>query len=409
MTTTPSATREDSPSASFSFEAQTVDGQSVSGTIDAPDADQATRRLQSLRLRVLQVASASPRRRAALGRTDFFAFNQQLAQLTQAGIPIERGLRLVAQDMRTSRLRNTVNEVAAELERGTPLAEAFDHHRAKFPPLYSRLIDAGVRSGNLPGVLLNLGRHLELVTRLRGALWRAVSYPFAVAIGLLIVLMFLSVSVIPQFEKIFREFGMELPGITRWLLTFPQWMPYVAGALLAVIMLPVLFWPLLRMSGKDQFVLEHALFPLPMIGGVLKRSTIARWCDALALGVDAGLDLPASLDLAGDAVASPKLQRDGRMVSSALQKGEPLDRAGEHTTLLPATVLAGIELASQNHDLAATLETMGRMYRQQAEVRISSIPTLLMPLLLMIVALFIGMVVLALFAPLVSLLQAITG
>lgn len=409
MTTTPSTTHENSPDASFSFEAQTVDGQSVSGTIDAPDADQATRRLQGLRLRVLQIASASPRRRAALGRTDFFAFNQQLAQLTQAGMPIERGLRLVAQDMRTRRLRNTVNEVAAELERGTPLAEAFDHHRSKFPPLYSRLIDAGVKSGNLPGVLLNLGRHLELVQRLRGALWRAVSYPLAVVIGLLIVLLFLSVSVIPQFETIFRDFGLQLPWVTQWLLSFPKWMPYVAVALLAIIVLPVLLWPVLRMSGKDQFVSEYVLFHLPLVGGVLKRSTIARWCDASALGVGAGLDLPASLDLAGDAVASPKLQRDGRTISSALQKGEPLDRAGQHTVLLPATVLAGIELASQNHDLAASLETMGRMYHQQAEVRIHSIPAVLMPALLMIVALFIGTVILALFAPLISLLQAITG
>ena len=99
----------------------------------------------------------------------FAAFNQQLAQLTGAGLPVEQGLRMIAAEMRKSSMRRTLDLVAAELESGKTLPEAVAAYRDKFPPLYAQLIDAGIRAGNLSGILLNLGRHLTLVRRLQSA------------------------------------------------------------------------------------------------------------------------------------------------------------------------------------------------------------------------------------------------
>src|SRR5688572_10064484 len=199
---------------SFAYQAQTPEGQTVAGTIDATNVEQAQRLLQNLRLRVLQIepAQRGPRP-TALNGEDFLSFNQQLTHLTTAGLPIEHGLRLIAQDMRTGRLRATVQEVASELERGTPLEQAFEKHRDKFPPLYARLIAAGVATSNLPGMLLNLGRHMEMIYRLRAMLWRVLSYPLMVLIALGMILLFLSTAIIPQFEKIFRDFGVKLPAM----------------------------------------------------------------------------------------------------------------------------------------------------------------------------------------------------
>jgi type II secretory pathway component PulF len=310
--------------------------------------------------------------------------------------------------MRSGRLAATVESVAAELERGTPLGEAFDKHRDKFPPLYGRLIESGVRTSNLPGVLLNLGRHLELVTRLRGMLWRSVAYPLMVLIGLMLVLLFLSIAILPQFEQTFREFGVRLPVITQLMLHSRYWLPPLLIVLIAAIVLPVLFWPLLRAIGWSQPILEHVVLHLPLVGTVLRRNLIARWCDALRIGVQAGVDLPAAIDLAGDAVGSSKLRKDGEKLIGALQSGLPLE-AGRPTTLIPATVIAAVELAQAHHDLPATLAALAQMYQQQAETRMHMIPAILTPLLLILTALVIGFVVLALFAPFLSLLQAITG
>src|SRR5688500_2972005 len=191
----------DSPN-TFAYQAQTPDGLRMSGTVEAPDVADAQRRLVELGLRVSEIAPTqrAPRARA-LRSSDFMAFNQQLAHLAKAGLPLEHGLRLIAADLHGGgRLARTVEMVAAELERGTPLGEAFEKHRGHFPSLYGRLVAAGVQAGNLPGVLFNLGRHLELTQRLREALWRGMAYPLAVIAGLALVLMLIGNHVLPKFE-----------------------------------------------------------------------------------------------------------------------------------------------------------------------------------------------------------------
>src|SRR2546421_2594889 len=251
-------------SIAFAYQAQTLHGQAVAGTIDAANIDQAQRLLAGLRLRVLHIEPVKrPERAKALSGDDFIAFNLQLAHLTAAGLPVEHGLRLIAQDMRRGRLKATINQLAGEMERGTSLDQAFEKFKDRFPPLYSRLVAAGIRSGDLPGVLLNLGRHMDLVTRLRATLWRAASYPLMVLGGLAAVVLFLGLVVIPQFRGIFADFGVRLPLITRALLAVPALMPLLIALLaLIVIGLPLL-WQILKRSGRGPAVVDAIVLPLP--------------------------------------------------------------------------------------------------------------------------------------------------
>ena len=395
---------------SFAYQAQTAEGQAVAGTIDASSIEQAQRLLQTLRLRVLEIApTRRPPRARPLGGEDFLSFNQQLTHLTAAGLPVEHGLRLIAQDMRTGHLRTTVEQVAAELERGTPLGEAFEKHREKFPPLYARLVSAGVATHNLPGMLLSLGRHMEMVYRLRATLWRVTAYPLMVLVALGLILFFLSWSIIPQFEMIFRDFGTKLPVLTQLMLDAARVMPAVLIAIGIVILVLPILWQLARVAGVDRAVLDTVILPLPLVGPVLKRNMIARWCDAVRLGTEAGLDLPRSIELAGEAVASPKLRRDGEEMIGAMQSGRTPDVVVGSTRLLPATVPAAITLAGNTGDLPRTLGTLSDMYQQQAENRLNLLPGLLTPLLILLVAVMIGIVVLGLFLPFISLIQTLTG
>jgi type II secretory pathway component PulF len=436
------------PSNRFSFQAQSDDGQRLSGTIDAADADAATERLQALRLRILDVAPVEPateagsdasadaaisassnggggagKRAKPVHGDDFAAFNQQFAQLTRAGLPVEHGLRLIAGDMRRGRLARTIEQVAEELERGTPLGEAFDKHRGRFPTLYGRLVDAGVRSGDLPGVLLGLGRHLELVARLRAALWRSVSYPLMVFVGLCIVLVFLGLYVLPQFQQIYatlydarnqvplyfnparRPIPTGLPLVTQWLMVLTSLAPWLLGLLVALAVGVPLAWAVLRARGRDRAALDRLVLPLPLVGPVLRLNLIARWCDALRLGVAAGLDLPAALDMAGDVTGSPSLKHDGRELAALLESGKPLTTSGRDNRLIPATVPAAIELASGHHDLPKTLETLSDMYERQAESRLASLPAILTPLLVIVVASITGFVIAGLLVPMVRAME----
>jgi type II secretory pathway component PulF len=140
----------------------------------------------------------------------------------------------------------------------------------------------------------------------------------------------------------------------------------------------------------------------------MRRNLIARWCDAMSVAVGSGLDLPAAIDLAGEAVGSPKLRGDGRKLIALVEAGRPLEEAGD-LAILPPTAAAILAMASSGRDLPRALETLGQMYQQQAELRLSTIPAVLTPLLLLGIGIVIGIVIMAMFAPMFSLIQSVSG
>ncbi len=278
--------------------------------------------------------------------------------------------------------------------------------------MYATLVDAGVRSGDLPGILLNLGRHMELVNRLRATLWRALAYPIMVLVSLAIVISFLGLFVFPQFKLIFRDFHTDLPQITQLLLGFSDFLEQAWPILLTILVILIvgvpILWRLLRHGNLNQRILEAVVFPIPLIGSTLRRNVLARWCDALNVAVEAGLDLPTAIKLASDAVGSPQLQRDGQNLIDALQAGRPIDQRIS-TKLLPMTVVATLALASTNDDLPSALKTLGEMFQQQADMKMALLPAILTPWLIVIVGFAIGTVVIGLFAPMISLISAVSG
>lgn len=395
----------------FVYQAQTRTGQAIRGTLEAASNEQARMRLLELGAIVLSLdESPGPPLKSSrpLGSDDFMLFNQQLAHLTAAGLPVEQGLRLIAADVRSGRLARAATEVAEDLERGVPLEQAFGQRESRFPPLYSKVVQAGVRAGNLPGLLFNLGRHLELVARLRQLLWRTLAYPVAVLIALALVVTLIAVKVLPQFREIFKDFKTTLPALTEFVLWFGDYIGPIAlsaGVVLLAVVGVVVLLRALRLSGQ---VRDWLLLPLPLVGAIIRRSLLARWCDALRLGIEAGVDLPQAIALAGEAVGSPRLMREGQDFAQMLSRGEPPGNWAVGR-LIPPTVPAAIELGSSAGDLPATLATLTQMYEQQADYRLRLLPTIITPLFVFGLGLVIGTIVIAMFLPLVKLIQSVSG
>jgi type IV pilus assembly protein PilC len=312
------------------------------------------------------------------------------------------------------------------LERGTPLPQAFEKFRRQFPPLYARLIDAGIRSNNLSGMLLNLGRHVEMVQRLRASLWRASAYPLMVMLALIGILLVLTSFVLPQIASMYENLGRQrvlfqtrprwgqpppdttLPWITTALIESGRVLPAVLIVLAVVLLAVPLLIALSRHTRFGRGLADALLLPMPLIGPVMKRNLVARWVDALRIGIVAGMDLPGAIAVANDAVASPRLRRDGEALLDALESGSAITQPPQPLWLLPPAVAAAIERASQTGDLPGTLEVLAQMYQQQAEMRLRLVPLVVTPVLLLIVAASIGFVMAALLLPIFRLIQAIS-
>lgn len=411
-------------SSTYQYSGVTPQGLRLSGTIEAPDEESARHQLHAMQLQLSEVApTGAARPSAAVSGEDFIAFNQQLAHLTHAGLPVEQGLRLIADDLRSGKLKSTVNQVAAELERGTPLPDAFAKFRNQFPPLYSQLMDAGVRSNNLTAMLLNIGRHADMVQRLRAAVWKSLAYPTAMLVGFAVVATFIGWMVLPQIEEMVRAMGrmgfdyswrrrstgmVQMPMITQIFMIFAQVLPYLCGGVALVLAICFIVWPMIRNTSLGIAIIDRIVLRLPLFGAPMRWNLLARWCDAARVAVDAGTDLPAALNLAADAVASPRLQRDTREIIEAIAAGHSTQQLGK-LDLLPATVPATLDHATRRGELATALSTLTTLYQQQAEVRLNSVGTILTPLVTIPIALLIGGAILAVMLPIISLIQAISG
>lgn len=395
------------PPTRYQYQAQTYTGKTVTGSLDAPDHAEAQATLQTLGLRTLNIEpDVAPKLRRISG-DDFIAFNQQLAHLTAAGMPIERGLRLIAGDMRSGRLRKTVQTIADDMEGGKSLSEAFDAHKQQFPRLYGSLVEAGVQSGRLPGMLLNLGRHLELVRQLKRELWRSLSYPAIIFMTLVVIIFGISVFILPKFELIFEDFDMDLPGITKGILALSQVLPEVLGTVMVFLGAAAVLWWLSSRVPVLRVIVEQINLIIPIVGDVIQRNLLARWCDALRLGVEAGVDLPRAVMMSTEAIDSPALRKDGEKIAKNLAEGKSISDTPGLKTVLP-TVTTSIDLAAAQSNLGPMLASLSEMYRHEAEVRLSTLHAVVTPVSLVVIGMTLGMVVLALLLPLVKLMTWLT-
>jgi type IV pilus assembly protein PilC len=393
----------------FQYIAINPAGESIIGTINGTGLPQARAQLESLSLQIQSISAVdSSAKIKPLSSSDFASFNQYLAQLTSSGMPLEQGLRLIATDLKSGRLADATRQLADDLDRGQSLSEAFGKHRSQFPPLYGNLVDAGIKANNLPAMLFNLGRHLELVNRLRGALWKAFAYPAAVTAAFFLLLTFLCVFVMPKLQEIFKGYGMRLPVVTQIILVVASLLPailIILGCVAGVIILLMVFS---SFSATVREPLRAVAFRLPLVGPILRSNLIARWCDAVQLGVAAGLDLPGAIQLATTAVDVPRLRSDAQQLTDALTAGQPLSNI-DRPRILPATIPAVMQLASTHGNLPESLAGLAHMYQQEAELRLTALPSIIVPILITILAMMVGFVIIAMFAPLVALLQSLGG
>lgn len=407
----------------FEFDAQSNDGTPIRGALDVPTGDAAQATLSDLGLQILSIKPAStPARSASLNASELELFNEQLIQLTKAGLPMERGLTLLASDLRSSRLKSAMNALAKDLSDGKPIEAAIESHQKSFPPIYARLIHVGIRTSNLPGVLHSFGKHLETVARLKQEMWRACAYPLMILAAFALLTIFLSYFVLPQYFRMLRDFNYV---VDSWNVTWQDqlmsvqmpsvvlsWvghaMPWIAGGIFVLVIGIGLIWRILKVTGHEGPWIDAVVLRIPLLGPALIQSYLARWTDTVGIGVRSGLDLPQAIELAGHVVAIPSLEQDSISLVHHLASGQSLDTVPK-LKRLPESVPGAMELGSHAGNLPATLSALTQQFWRRAQQRTRLIPATLVPILIILIGLCAGLIVYGLWVPLMRVLQIMSG
>jgi len=401
---------EQQQTSTFAYEARSQTGGQFTGTIEAPDLDSARGRLAELGLQLVHIEQVkdAPVRGRKLTGDDFAIFNQQLAYMTQAGLPLERSLRLIGRDIGSGRLADTLNALAEDLEKGETLGDAFRKYRKRFPPLYGDLVEVGVESGQLPLLLFNLSRHLQTMRRLRQVLWEALTYPFVLVIALMAVTLFVSVMVIPEFADIYTDFDTQLPLVTRSIVNTNNWLlgvdagqalPGTVYLLLGLALLISVFVVTVYVLGRRPLS-KGVIISTPLVGPVVRFSLVSQWCDVVRICIEAGVDLTRAMNIAGKASGYEPIGQESTLMIEAVGQNTLESYEGKRGTV-PATVPVSIAIAQESGNLAQMLDSLRNLYQRRSELRISAISTLLLPIVVILAGLAVATLVFALFLPLV--------
>lgn len=383
----------------------------MKGTIEAGSRDEADELLKQMQLVVNSLDKDTLRKpKTAIGRNEFMLFNQQLASITKAGIPLEKGLRELAHDVSSKSMRKLVDAIADELEAGVSIEEAFEKRQKRFPPLYGRILKAGVETGRLNEMLTSLNRHLEMANQTRRIIFEAMSYPAVTLVLAAVVLTGLFLFVIPQFGPILDEMtGGRLPALTRLFLNMarnvvPFWIVVASffGAIVA------LFMVLSRSTAGRRFK-ESILLNIPVVGRVYHSSILCRMAEAMAIMVASGSDMPASLRLSSGATGSETLILESEILAGHLERGENILEAGQFCKLIPRLFLYSVQLGSQRNELQDNLYSLGQMYAEQARCGQSRLQAVLLPAMIIGVGCFIAMTILAMYLPMIGIITSLSA
>ncbi|MFA5293801.1 MAG: type II secretion system F family protein [Phycisphaerae bacterium] len=393
----------------FEYNALTATDRLMKGAIEASSPQEAAKLLAEMKLNVNFLEKAKYEGpKTAIGRDEFLLFNQQLASITKAGVPLERGLRELSADIGSKKMRKLVNDIAGELESGESIEKAFEKRQKYFPPLYSRILKAGVETGRLSQMLTNLNRHIEMSNQTRKIVFEAMSYPFVVLTIAVIIINFIYIMIIPKFATVLADMtGGELPALTRLILRIsknvaPFWLGVgvLAGGMIILNIL------LSSISAGRRFK-ESLLLSFPIIGRLHHSSVMAKMAESMAIMISAGVDMPNCLRLSAEASGSEKLIHETEFLAEQVENGTNIMQAGQFCRMIPKLFLYSIQLGSQRNELEDNLHSLSQMYVEQVKCSQVRLQAALLPMMLVFVGGFIGMTVLALFLPMIKIITSL--
>jgi len=343
-----------------------------------------------------------PQRRSVNTR-EFLVFNQELATLLKAGMPLVQSLDLLKRRVQTPVFRAVLDDIHEKVRSGTALSDAFGAQGDLFPRVYTASLLAGERSGNLDAVLRRYVEYTKIIATVKRKTISALVYPAILVTLSLVIVAVIVLFAVPAFSDFYAGFGAQLPLVTRIIvrvsaLIRSQWI-LLAGSIGAVVLL-FLIWT--RRPGQ-QARLDHIILRLPMLGQIARKFATSQMSRTLATLLGGGLPLVNALDIAAKSVGNQYMAKQLDVVSTRVREGESFAAALEARREFPEVAVKMAEVGESTGALQDMLNTVADFYDEEISTNMDRFVTLVEPVLLVVMGIVIAGLLLALYMPLFQL------
>ena len=395
-------------------------GEVVTRTVEAVGVQEARTRLEAEGFRVFSVGvpktgGVASFTRGGKGGTqarvkpgDFLLFNQQLAAIIRAGIPILQAVAMLRRRAASSRLRSVLADVEDKIRGGMALSAAFSAQGPIFPRIYTASILAGERSGALDGVLSRyvtyMRRGVEIRRKIRGAL----AYPAFLLMASMGMVLFLTIYVVPKMSTLFEGFGSELPAVTQVVVGMSN---FVAGNIYwlgpVVIGLGIAFYLWSKTEG-GRLQLDRFTLKLPIAGPLVKQLAVAQVTRSLATLLAGGITLVESWEIAAEALTNKELRARSSATLPMIQEGRSFTESLESADWIPPLALDMIGVGERSGSLREMLEEVAEFYDRESEVKLEQLTTVIEPAILLVMGGIVVTILLAIYLPIIRSISNIS-
>jgi len=333
-------------------------------------------------------------------------FTSQLATLSGAGIPIVRALTILEGQTPPGPFKDVLGDLVEDVTAGTALSEAMTKHERVFDTLYSSMVRAGEAGGVLDRILNRLATFRENVAEIRSKVKNAMIYPTVIVVVAVSVVSAVIVLVIPKFEEIFQSFNSTLPDVTQILLNTSrlavQYWYLVFGVPLLLVLL---HFVLMARGGGYRFAVHKLVLKLPLVGGVVSQGLIAAFARTFGTLIEAGVPHLDALEIVRDTSGNDVLADSVESIRRTVREGEGIARPMGETGVFDDLVVNMVDVGEATGELDSMLIKVADAYEVSVNRKIEAMFKLLEPALLLMMAVFVGFIVVALFLPLMDIMS----
>jgi type IV pilus assembly protein PilC len=440
----------------YQFEAMDATGQEIKDVLEAPSQDEAQATIRQMGLFVTKISVKKSRLAPTKSKTSkkgktfalggiktktLTTFTRQLSILQDAGLPILRSLKILQEQSPPGAMKNALIDVCDEIESGATLSEAMSKVPKAFNRLYVNMIKAGEAGGALEVILQRLAEFQERSESLKRKVKGALVYPVTVVIFAAGILAFIMIKIVPNFEKIFRDFKTDLPAVTKVLMGASY---YTIHFWYLMPGIPIAIWLLVKLvrrfeagrQGWDLFILK-----IPVFGPLIEKNIVARTMRTLGTLVASGVPILEALHITKETAGNGVFEHMFQKVYESIREGESISKpmkehskpgfnvvsllfwfffiAGPIGVLMYLTrmnkrivddmVVNMVDVGEETGELDTMLYKVADTYDEEVAVLTESLMSLMEPLLIIVLGGMVGFIVIAIFMPLIALITKLTG
>lgn len=426
----------------FSYEALNAAGKQQRGTVEASNSEEAIQRIRNQQLfpTTVKPAKATKKDKSAGGGDEAVAkkrkkkkgggfsiggvspkmltlFTRQLSTLQDAGLPLLRSLQILEGQQKPGLLKNVLGGVVEEVEGGSALSDAMSKYPKAFDVLYTKMVHAGEIGGVLDIILQRLAEFMEKAQRLKAKIKGAMVYPVAVILIAMVILTAIMYFIIPKFEEIFADFGVNLPGLTVWLIDTSRWVAgqqagqKFPGAIVVAVspIIAFIFWKVIRKTKPGKAATDVLLLWTPVFGGLIRKTTIARFTRTLGTLIGAGVPILDAVTITAETSGNFVFERALTKVHDSIREGETFAEPLRASKTCDGIVINMIDVGEETGELDAMLMKIADNYDEEVDVAVGALVSLLQPIMVIVLGGMIGTIIIAMFLPLVEMINSLNA